>query len=906
MTKEPAGRIIIIEDDDGVAALQRRRLERAGYEVRTFSAPEEAVPIIERGETDLMILDYRLPDQRTGLDFYEELKRSGHDVPAILVTGFTNEALIVKALRAGMRDFVSKSVEYLEYLPEAVGQVLQQTRMERRLAETEARFETVFRASPIAIAVATYDEGRFVDVNDAFVRMVGFSREELLGHSALELGLVGPQFDREKLLADLRERGSLHDRPYELHTKDGRRIDAEISLEVIKFHGQRCLLSMMHDVSERLRTEAALRESENRFQAFMSHSPAVAFLKDEHGTYVYVNQSMLCAFHTELSTWVGHTDAEIFPPEIAAEFRRTDRIVLEQGCKLETEDVVPVVNGERHTWLTLKFPVSDGSGRNFVGGLTIDISERKRAQQQLELRERAMNATSEGIIIADASGDYPVVYVNKTFEELTGYAASEVIGRNCRFLQGPETDKATVAEIRAALAEGRSVTAELLNYRKDGRTFWNLLSITPVRDSEKRITHFVGVQRDITERKLIAEQMRQSQKMEAIGRLAGGIAHDFNNILTIILGNAELAIEDMDKDDPRRVLMNEVVHAGQRAASLTGQLLAFSRRQVLEPKIVDLNALVVEAERLLRRLIGEDILLTTSLAPGLRKVKVDPVQIEQILLNLTVNARDAMPEGGRLTIETANVDLDASQALTGHVARPGPYVMMAVTDTGQGMDDATKGRIFEPFFTTKERGRGTGMGLSTVYGIVQQSGGYIWVYSEKGRGTTFKIYLPQHGGDAAALPPRPSRTAIRGTETLLLVEDETMVRALARRMLEQDGYTVLEARNGSEALRVAGAFPEHIHLLITDVIMPGMSGRQLAQELAKVRPSTRVLYVSGYTDNTISERGVLDANVAFLQKPFSHEALASKVRQVLDGAASNVGGHSPRSAPHAPPPRLPR
>lgn len=887
MSIDRTARIIIIEDDEGVARLQQKRLERAGYAVATFTHPEHAVSVIQRGETDLMILDYRLPDNRTGLDFYEQLKLSGFDVPAILVTGFSNEALIVKALRAGMKDFVSKSVEYLDYLPEAVAHVLHQTRVERRLAETEARFETIFLASPVPISVCTLEEGRFLAVNDAFLRLFEHTRGDTLGATSLELLGMKLPASRDAYVDLLLKRRSLRNVEIIAYTRSGREVVTETSLELVNFNGRDCVLSMYYDVTERRQAEAALRESENRFQAFMKYSPAFAFVKDATGKYVYVNAAYERNFAPRPQGWIGATVDEVLPPEVAVNCKAFNARVLREQKAIATEESIPNVDGTWRTWLTQQFPIDDGRGNMLIGGISIDITERKHAEQLLELQQRAMNATSEGIIVSDAlQPDLPIVYVNLAFEKLTQYSSSEVIGRNCRFLQGPETDLAIVAEIRAAVREGRSTSVEILNYRRDGSTFWNLLSITPVRDAQGTITHFVGVQRDITERRLIAEQMRQSQKMEAIGRLAGGIAHDFNNLLTIVLGNAELAIEDLPQGDPRRELVQEIAHAGQRAASLTTQLLAFSRKQVLEPKVVDLNVLVADTERLLRRLIGEDIELRTVLEPNLHSVRVDPVQIEQILLNLTVNARDAMPGGGRLTIETQNVRLDEAFGLSHPDVRPGRYALLAVSDSGHGMDEGTKARIFEPFFTTKERGKGTGMGLPTVYGIVQQSGGYIWVYSEVGQGTTFKIYLPEF----TSAPTRPVsepllKASLRGDETLLLVEDEAMVRALARRILESQGYRVLEAKDGAEALEIAAEHGDSIDLLITDVIMPGMGGKQLAEILRSHRAEMQVLYVSGYTDDTIVEQGMLSPGVAFLQKPFTHESLSAKVRAVLNQRA---------------------
>ena len=385
------------------------------------------------------------------------------------------------------------------------------------------------------------------------------------------------------------------------------------------------------------------------------------------------------------------------------------------------------------------------------------------------------------------------------------------------------------------------------------------------------------------EHKRLEEQFRQAQKMEAIGQLAGGIAHDFNNLLTVINGYSELMLQTLSADDPQRNSLEQIKTAGKRAALLTQQILAFSRRQVLEPRVLDLNEAVATMDKLLRRMIGEDIALVSSPDPALWRVKADPGQIEQIIMNLAVNARDAMSQGGKLTIETANVELDEAYARRHASVQPGPYVMLAVSDTGIGMDAKTQARIFEPFFTTKEPGKGTGLGLSTVYGIVKQSGGNIWIYSEPGKGATFKIYLPRVDEEVEVTAPVPVRPeTLRGSETILLVEDDEMVRALAGAILQYNDYTVLETRNGQEALRICQEHPGPIHLLITDVVMPGMSGRELADRLAPLRPSMKILYMSGYTDNAIVRHGVLDIGTAFLQKPFTPVALAQKVRKVLD------------------------
>jgi len=390
--------------------------------------------------------------------------------------------------------------------------------------------------------------------------------------------------------------------------------------------------------------------------------------------------------------------------------------------------------------------------------------------------------------------------------------------------------------------------------------------------------------RDVTARRQLEDQLRQAQKMEAVGQLAGGIAHDFNNLLTAILGCTQLLLHATPPEDARREDVEEIKNAGLRAAELTRQLLAFSRRQVLAPKLLDMNSVVANMDKMLRRLIGEDVALVTELAADLGPVNADPGQLEQVLLNLAVNARDAMPQGGRLTIATANVVLTEEYAERHHRLPPGQYVLLAVSDTGVGMDEATQKHLFEPFFTTKEVGKGTGLGLATVYGIVKQSGGYIWVYSEPGHGTTVKVYLPRVAGAAEPLPAAEAAPELRrGTETVLLVEDAAPVRTLARKSLENCGYRVLDAADGRAALDLSAHHAGGIDILVTDVVMPGMSGRELAERLAPLRPGMRVLYTSGYTDDAMVHQGVLRSGVAFLQKPFVPESLARKVREVLDG-----------------------
>ncbi len=422
--------------------------------------------------------------------------------------------------------------------------------------------------------------------------------------------------------------------------------------------------------------------------------------------------------------------------------------------------------------------------------------------------------------------------------------------------------------------------------RKDGTRIRVQLSVRASRDKEGRVDFYEAFVRDITTQRQLEAQLAQAQKMEAIGRLAGGVAHDFNNLLTVILSYSELLLEELPKDSSNRDDIGQIRKAAQGASELTRQLLAFSRQQVLEPKVVDLNAAVSGIERLLGRVLREDIQLRCTLAADAGTVRVDPGQLEQVIMNLAVNARDAMPNGGQLTVETANVDLDETYMQAHPLAAPGRYVMLAVTDTGTGMDSATQARIFEPFFTTKDVGKGTGLGLATVQGIVQQSGGFIWVYSEPNHGTCFKIYLPRVDAPVSEVAAAAA-DSIMGTETVLVVEDVEAVRAVTRRMLERYGYHVLEAADGEDAMRLAANATEPIHLLLTDVVMPNVSGRDLADMFAQTYPHAKVLFMSGYTDDAIVRHGILEEGLACLQKPFTPQSLASKVRTVLDASVAD-------------------
>ncbi|HEU4401460.1 MAG TPA: PAS domain S-box protein [Candidatus Polarisedimenticolia bacterium] len=561
------------------------------------------------------------------------------------------------------------------------------------------------------------------------------------------------------------------------------------------------------------------------------------------------------------------------------------------------ETPVTIDGRARHLYIT-GMPITSPSGEIdqtivMLQDLT-DLEVLRRSREALSTSEERFRSIFEkaGAGMATVALDGSFLQVNAALGRFLGYDEADLLKMKVHDVVHPEDLEAT----RRVFAGGLNEVPEIVDVerryiRRDGALFWGRTTVTWIFDVQRRPAYSVALVLDISERKQAEEalrkseeQLQQSQKMEAVGRLAGGVAHDFNNLLTVITGRGQMVLDRLPPGDPTRAEIEVILSAGERAASLTRQLLAFSRRQVLQPQVLDLNAVVADMDKMLRRLIGEDIDLVTVLKPEIGNVKADPGQVSQVLMNLAVNARDAMPEGGKLTIETAEVEFDEAYERSHAPAKAGRYIMLALSDTGVGMSLETQSHIFEPFFTTKGLGRGTGLGLSTVYGIVKQSGGYIWVYSEPGRGSTFKIYLPRvdqaaRTADSARSEPR----ALRGTETVLLVEDEEVVRELVREVLRHYGYEVLEALDVAEARRLCAEHRGTIHLMVTDVVMPVMGGPELAQILGGERPGMKILYMSGYTDDAIVHHGVLDEDVPFLQKPFTPDALARRVREVLDG-----------------------
>jgi len=581
--------------------------------------------------------------------------------------------------------------------------------------------------------------------------------------------------------------------------------------------------------------------------------------------------------------WPGRQARELLPPALAELAERKDRLLLADPRPHEVELTRVLLGGEPRSLQCVLFPLLNAGGLPYaLCGITTDVTERKDAEAALLLRDRAMQAATQGIVISDPrQANHPVIYASPGFERMTGLRAPQLEGRDARtLLVGPATDRAAAARVREAHEQGRACTAELQGHRDGGGVFWDELSLSPVLDADGRVTHLVGVHSDVSARHALEERYLQAQKMEAIGRLAGGVAHDFNNLLTVINGFSDMLIGDQEvalrRDRPRDPLL-AIRDAGERAARLTAQLLAFSRRAIVEPQVLDLNREVESSTRMLRRLIGEDVKVVLELAASSPRVRMDPGQLEQVLMNLAVNSRDAMPRGGALRLATASVHL--KEPPTSECA-PGEYARLTVADSGIGMTPDVRAQAFEPFFTTKPPGRGTGLGLATVWGIVRQAGGAISVESAPGAGTTFEILLPLCSAPVVAratVNPSPG-----GSETILLAEDEDAVRQLTVEVLRQRGYHVLDAATGSAAVQKAESYPGPIDLVLTDVVMPDLGGREVADLICAARPGTPVVFMSGYTDDAVLRGGIEVSADPFLAKPFTVQALASKVREALD------------------------
>ena len=768
----------------------------------------------------------------------------------------------------------------LSYLRDASGEPAGIITICREISATCELLQSTFEHTPDALSIFDLD-GRIVRSNAAAARRLGRPLRELLGRRAEELvpEVVGAQ--HTATLQRARATGEPQTTEFAMAGTTGWHT---FELRYVPLQGPQGqpahILSITRDLSERAAAADAVRASEAKLRAFFDNSQAAHYLVDSDYRILAFNRVVERTIRQTMrrEVAVGDSILEYVAPANMAAFVAHFQLAL-RGQASHYERHVQLGNGASSWYELSYFPVR-GADDSIVGVAFsgLDITARMHAEASLRLRDRAISAASTGFVIVDAGQpDLPIIYVNAACERITGYSAAELLGRNCRVLGGKGTDPASRAQIREALAAGRGCHVTIRNYRKDGSPFWNDLQISPVTDEAGSLTHYIGVQADISERVALEAELRHSQKLDTLGRLAGGIAHDFNNLLTVIGGASSFAHELLPPDHPVQLELAEISQASEHAAVLTRQLLSSARKQSVAAVPLDLNALLIELQRMLRRLIAENIELHLRLAPGLATVRADPTQLEQVLVNLAVNASDAMTAGGLLEISTRNLHIAAADPAAPGLA-PGDYVTIAVHDSGSGMSPEILAHIFEPFFTTKGPGLGTGLGLATCHAIVRQHGGQITCDSAPGQGTCFRITLPADAHAVVTRPPAETDpTPPRGGESILLVEDDDLVRAFALRVLGGLGYRMSTARNGTQAIVMLAARPTlSIDLLVTDVIMPELGGPELAAYLQSERPTLRVLYISGYHDPNGPRIEPL------LAKPFSSIDLARRVRAVLD------------------------
>lgn len=771
--------------------------------------------------------------------------------------------------------------------------ITERKQAEEALRESERKTRAIFDLSFGFVGLLTPD-GTLVEANKTALDFAGITMSDVVGKPFWDTPWWSHSSEARETIrtAVLRAaEGDLVHAETTHRTKSGSLRIIEFTVKPIKDEAGSVtqLIPEGRDITEQRKALDELRASEEKFSRLFQSSPdAVLVTRVRDDTIVEVNNAF--------ESFLGYTRAELIDRNVldlkmysAPDRTRLISMLRERGSIRDTEFDVTRSSGDSAQVLA-STELIEIKGEAHAITILHDITERKLAALALSKSEERYRAiveqAADGIFIMDLHGT--LLQVNSSFAQAHGYTVVELLELGLDGITVEGT--ASVTKLIPQLLAGESLTVVTEHRRKDGSPL--PLEVTTSLVEYGGTQAIIAFHRDLTERRRAAEesakleaQLRQAQKMESVGLLAGGVAHDFNNLLSVILYHTEFAAEGVPPESPVITDLLEVTKATDRAVALTRQLLAFSRKQVLKPVSTNLNAVAVDVEKMLRRVLGEDIAIVRTLAPDLGTVIADPDQIGQVLLNLAVNARDAMPDGGKLTIETSNVELDDDYVAHHLSLGPGHYVQLAVTDTGCGMDEATRSRIFEPFFTTKEKGRGTGLGLSTVYGIVKQSGGAIWVYSEPGLGTSFKIFLPQElsiSEESTTAPPKVS-TLTQGTETILVVEDEDTLRSAANRILGAAGYAVLLAANGAEALQTSAKFAGPIHLLLTDVVMPGMNGRVLAEQLLLTRPDVKVVYMSGYTDNAIVHHGVLDAGTHFLNKPVGAAELTRKIREVLDG-----------------------
>ena len=808
-----------------------------------------------------------------------------------------------RVITEGVRDDGTRAVIRLQTFPvpdadgnfskfvELAEDITEQMDARDALRESEQLFRAIFENAAAGIYTIS-PRGGFLQVNRALCMFLGYSEEELL---SLTLNEITHSDDLD--LTSRKLQGSLSNLPTTWHHekrfqhKDGSTLWAHVSgsWQLDKAGCPTYGIGLVQDITEHKNAEIALMERDAFINAVLDNLPigvAVNSVKPDV-KFEYMNDNFPKLYRTTREKLNGQDDFwdSIYEDPVFREHIK--KKVLEDCASGDPEHMywedVPITrNGDETSYITARnIPLLEN---NLMISTVWDVTERKRSEAERERLLSAIEQAGEMIIITDSEGN--IRYVNPSFEQTTGYDRDEIVGQNPRILRSDKQDESFYQNMWNTISSGKIFKARIVNKRKDGSLFTVAATISPAFDASGRIINYVSVSRDITERLQLEEQFRQAQKMESIGRLAGGVAHDYNNMLSVIIGFSELAMRDVDPKDKLFGYLQQILRAADQSATITRQLLAFARKQTISPQVFILNDTVENMLSMLRRLIGEDIDLLWKPGHPNRLVKMDPSQLDQILANLCVNARDAIHGVGKITIETDYVSLDTAYCRDHQGFRPGEYVLLAISDDGSGMDKNTLENVFEPFYSTKGENEGTGLGLSIVYGIVKQNNGFIDIYSEPGNGTTIKIYLKEQSGKVTRKNTESPIDVPQGNgETILLVDDDQMLLELGQKMLGILGYHVIAADSPSNALRLAEVNAGKIHLLITDVVMPEMNGRNLADRLRKLYPDLKILFISGYTSSVIAHRGILDDDVNYLPKPFSFESLEKKIWIILNEAA---------------------
>jgi two-component system NtrC family sensor kinase len=886
-------KILVVEDEAIIARDLQWRLQGMGYEVPYIVATgEDAVIKVQEFKPDLVLMDIMLLGPMDGIQTADKI-RATDDIPVMYLTSYADEEIVERAKITEPFAYLIKPIGDRE-LYSGIELTLSKHRTEKQLRENEKWLSTVLSSIGDAV-ITTNTEGNIVFMNPAAEGLTGWSIQEALGKDVEEVFNIINEKTEEKITNPVhkvltKKTVTTLAHHTALITRSGTKIPIADSSAPIKDEDNNFIgvVLVFSDITERKKAEEALRKSEEQVRLLLNSAAEAIYGLDLEGNCTFCNPSSLrlLGFEKEedllgrkMHNLVHHTriDASPYPEGHCRIYE-----VMKSGKGVHVDDeVLWRADGSSFYAEYRCYPVkADGS---IIGAVVtfLDITERRQAEKFIQ---NILESVGEGFIVIGK--DFRILSANRAFCDFVKMPVEEIIGKHCyeisHHIKKPCYEAGEECPVNTTFQTGKPHTIIHTHYDKEGKPSFTETRSYAMKDESGEVLSVIETINDITEKKRLESQLRHAQKMEAVGHLAGGVAHDFNNILTAITGYGNLLKMKTKEDDPARYNIDQILASVERGANLTQSLLAFSRKQIMNPRPINFNTIVESVLRLLKRLIGEDIELTTKLTKEDVTVMADSGQIEQILMNLATNARDAMPDGGTLTIETERQELDKEYVASHGFGVPGSYILISIADSGMGMDEETRSKIFEPFFTTKEVGKGTGLGLAMIYGIIKQHMGYINVYSEPEEGTIFRIYLPLIEKEVEKVTHTEAAPSVGGTETILLAEDDDAARNLTKTVLEQFGYTVIEAKNGEEAIERFSENKDRIQLLVLDVIMPKKSGPDSYEAIRKTTPNAKAIFISGYTADIILKKGVDKERLNFVSKPFSPQDILKKIREVLD------------------------